>query len=105
MASLKGGQTRAPSSQVADAVQQLGHRITISRRARNMTQADLAAAAGVGLSTVRQLEAGGEGVAIGNLAKVLLGLSLLEHLDAVAEPARDPAVVSFAVQTLSERRR
>lgn len=78
----------------------LGSRIAIARKARALTQADLARLSDVGTSTVASLEAGYHGVSVGNLLKVLKGLDLLAQVDTWLAPSMDPAVVSFATRKL-----
>ena len=81
----------------------LGARAAIARKARALTQADLAQLADVGVSTVASLEAGYHGVSMGNFLKVLKALDLLEHVDEWMTPAQDPAVVAFATRKLQVR--
>ena len=78
----------------------LGSRIAIARKARALTQADLARLSDVGTSTVASLEAGYHGVSIGNFLKVLKALDLLTQVDDWLAPSMDPAVVSFATTRL-----
>ena len=81
----------------------LGSRIAIARKARALTQADLARLSDVGISTVASLEAGYHGVSVGNFLKVLKALDLLAQVDDWLSPALDPAVVSFATRRLAGR--
>ena len=81
----------------------LGARAAIARKARALTQADLAQLADVGVSTVASLEAGYHGVSVGNFLKVLKALDLLEQVDEWRAPARDPSVVSVATKKLAVR--
>lgn len=53
------------------ALMDLGARLALRRRLMSMTQSDLAQQAGVGVSSIVALERGGQGVAIGTLARVL----------------------------------
>ena len=85
------------------AISDLGLRLTLARKVRLLTQADLAGQAGVGISTIAALESGGAGVAVGNLAKVLHALGLLSDIVRLADPTGDPAVVSFAESKLNRR--
>lgn len=78
----------------------LGGRLAQARKSREMTQEDLANVSDVGVSTVRSLEAGADGVSVGNLVKVLRGLGLLEQMDLLLDPARDPEVVNYALRKL-----
>ena len=78
----------------------LGERLVMARKARELTQADLARLANVGISTVASLEGGHDGVAIANLLKVLSALKLLEQAHQLLQPERDPELVRFAQRTL-----
>ena len=89
---------------VEHALVALGSRIAIARKARGLTQADLAQLADVGVSTVASAESGYHGVSTGNFLKVLKGLDLLDEVDKWLDAARDPAVVGFATKTLAGRR-
>lgn len=89
------------SDPVQAAASALGDRLVTARRAREMTQIELAQAADVGVSTVACLEAGRTGVSIGNLLKVLRTLGLLGQVDELLNPARDPEVTAFALKTLN----
>jgi len=79
----------------------LGLRITIARKARALTQAELARLSDVGTSTVASLEAGYHGVSVGNFLKVLKALDLLAQVDNWLAASMDPAVVSFATRKLA----
>lgn len=81
----------------------LGSRIAIARKARALTQADLARLSDLGTSTVASLEAGYHGVSVGNFLKVLKALDLLTQTDGWLSPSIDPAVVSFATSRLGRR--
>ena len=70
------------------------------RRARQLSQRDLAFLAGVGASSIVALEKGHTGVAMGTLARVLDALGLLTEMDHVLVPQRDPALVQHAVRSL-----
>lgn len=68
----------------------LGDRLSRFRLDRNLTQADLAAEAGVHKNTVFRLEAGGS-TQLKNLVRVLRVLGLLDRLeDLVPEPVPSP---------------
>ncbi|CAG9182800.1 hypothetical protein LMG23992_04829 [Cupriavidus laharis] len=81
---------------VKGALERLGKRLIMARKLREMTQEQLASLSDVSPSTLRSLEAGADGVSIGNLLKVLQGLHLLGQLDEVLDPHRDPEAISFA---------
>lgn len=78
----------------------LGERLVMARKARELTQADLAILANVGISTVASLEGGHDGVAIANFLKVLSALKLLDQAHQLLQPERDPEMVRFALRTL-----
>ena len=68
----------------------LGDRLSRFRLDRNLTQADLAAEAGVHKNTVFRLEAGGS-TQLKNIVRVLRVLGLLDRLDTlVPEPVPSP---------------
>lgn len=82
---------------------ELGGRCRVSRKARGLTQEDLAKLADVGLSTIHAIEGGHDGVSMGNFMKVLYALGLLSQFDEILNPARDPQVVEYATRKLSAR--
>lgn len=79
---------------------EMGSRATVVRRARHLTQADLAHLADVGVSTVASIEGGHDGVSIGNLLKVLSALDLISQSDGLFELASDPGLVAFGKERL-----
>lgn len=80
----------------------LGQRVALARRARQLSQRDLAFLAGVGASSIAALEKGHPGVAMGTLARVLDALGLLSELNQLLPPQRDPALVQHAVRALQK---
>ena len=69
---------------------ELGERVARHRLERNLTQEQLAAAAGIGPATLQRLERG-ESVQLTSLIGVLRSLGLLEGLDVLLlEPAPRP---------------
>lgn len=69
---------------------ELGRRVAQTRLERNLSQAELGAAAGVGLATVQRLERG-DSIALTLFVRVLRALDLLKSLDrAVPEPLPSP---------------
>ena len=69
----------------------LGARLAGIRVARNMTQAQLAAEAGLGLRTVQRLEQGAAATHLSGFLRVCRVLGLLDQLDAlIPEPAVSP---------------
>lgn len=85
---------------VERAMLDLGRRIAIARKARGYTQPDLAASAGVGLSTVVGIEGGHPGASIGNVFRLLDVLQLLGQVDSLLDPARDAMVTEAGVTKL-----
>lgn len=88
---------------VRSALDRLGKRIVMARKLREMTQEELAHLADVSLTTLRSLESGADGVAVGNLLKVLQGLGLMEQVEQVLDPRCDPEVLPFAERRLGVR--
>lgn len=82
----------------------LGERIALARRARAMSQRDLAFHAGVGVNSIVALEKGRPGVAIGALARALYALDLLSEFDHLVEPRRDPEITQFATSRLGGKK-
>lgn len=76
-----------------DALRRLGERISLARRARYLTQADLASKAGVSLSTMAAIESGAPTVQIGFYANALYAVDLLAGLDRVAMVSEDEVMV------------
>jgi y4mF family transcriptional regulator len=85
-------------------LQDLGERVALARRARGLTQRDLAHLAGVGASSIVALEKGHPGVALGTLARALDALGLLAEIDELLAPQRDPALTTFATHQLRRPR-
>lgn len=71
-------------------LRELGARIERTRLERDLTQAQVADTASVGLNTLRRLEAG-RGATLTNLVRVLRALDLVDGLDRlVPEPVESP---------------
>ena len=85
-------------------LQDLGERVALARRARGLTQRDLAHLAGVGASSIVALEKGHPGVALGTLARALDAMGLLAEIDELLAPQRDPALTTFATHQLRRPR-
>lgn len=85
-------------------LQNLGERVALARRARGLTQRDLAHLAGVGASSIVALEKGHPGVALGTLARALDALGLQAEIDDLLAPRRDSALTTFATNQLRRPR-
>ncbi len=83
---------------------ELGHRLTRHRLARNWTQAQTAARAGVGQATVQRAERG-ESVQMTSMVKLLRTLELLEGLDAAIPESIDLPIAQLAREQRGARRR
>jgi len=75
--------------EVEDLLTQLGLRVSVARRARGLTQADLAVKAGISLSTLAAMEKGAATVQIGFWLNVLWALDLLPALADMLALGRD----------------
>lgn len=87
-----------------DALVRLAGRINRARRARMLTQADLASKSGVSLSTLSAIESGSPTVQMGFYLGVLFALDVLGGLDKVAVLADDPALVNRLSEDLLPKR-
>ena len=86
-----------------DALLRLGGRISQARRARYLTQADLASKSAVSLSTMAAIESGSPTVQIGFYLGVLFALDALDGLEKVAVLAEDAATVNRLSENLPKR--
>jgi transcriptional regulator with XRE-family HTH domain len=89
--------------QAEDALQRLGQRINVARRARSWTQADLAAKAGVSLSTLAAIESGAPTVQIGFYLSVLHVIDALEGLEHIAVLGTDREAIELLTESLPLR--
>lgn len=67
----------------------MGHLVSVARRSRRWTQADLAAKAGCGLSTVVAVEKGDARVAFQHWLRLLWATDQLPRIDEVLPPELD----------------
>ena len=81
---------------VRSALERLGTRIMMARKLRGLTQEALGHLADVSTSTIRAMEDGAEGVALGNFLKVLQALGLLGQIEKLLDPRDDPETVPYA---------
>lgn len=81
---------------VQHALLRMGERVKVARKARGMTQAQLAQVSCVGVSTVASIEGGFDGVTIGNVLKVLDTMGLLEQAEGMFSHSTDPEVIDYA---------
>ena len=69
----------------------IGGRLAALRLGRNLTQAQLAEQAGLGLRTVQRLELGATATQLSGFIRVCRVLGLVEHFDTlIPEPAASP---------------
>jgi DNA-binding XRE family transcriptional regulator len=87
-----------------DALVRLGERISQARRARMLTQADLAAKSGVSLTTMGAIESGSPTVQIGFYLSALFALDALAGVESVAAAASDEVALSRLSEDLLPRR-
>ncbi len=83
---------------------ELGRRLTRHRLARNWTQAELAAEAGIGQATVQRAERG-ESVQMTSLIKLLRTLELLAGLDVAVPESIDLPIARLEREQRKGRRR
>ena len=70
---------------------EIGNRLARMRLEKNLTQAELARQAGVGLATLQRLESGAVGTQLSGFLRVGRALGLLERLEAfIPEPQESP---------------
>lgn len=82
----------------------IGERLARVRLAKNLTQADLAAQAGLGLRTVQRLELGAAATQLSGFARVCRVLGLLERFETLL-PEEAPSPMEQLKQQGRKRRR
>lgn len=85
---------------VEDSLIDLGERISLARRARRITQPDLAAKAGIGLSTLSAVERGAPTVQIGSVLMVLWALGLEGTFDTLSNLGSDKELAELMADTV-----
>lgn len=95
----------APVAATQDVLVRLGQHIATARMRRDWRQEDLAQKAGIHTNTLRKIESGALGTAMGAYAAVLWALGLLGHLAEVARPDRDAEGETLAAARLGARAR
>jgi transcriptional regulator with XRE-family HTH domain len=83
---------------------QIGERLAAHRLARNLTQAELAEQAGLGLRTVQRLEAGAAATHLSGFLRVCRVLGLLDRPDAPI-PALAPSPMAQLKSARKQRKR
>lgn len=83
----------------------VGELVALARRAREWTQADLAARMGASVNTVVNIEKGRPSVAFGQVVNALWVLDSLDALREAARPEQDPVIQQAAMRRLSRRTR
>lgn len=81
----------------------LGEDLRTARRRRRIAQADLAGRMGVSVGTVKRMEAGDPGVAIGTIAMCLLALGKIERLSGLLPEEADDIGLMVDRQSLPQR--
>lgn len=85
---------------IEDSLADLGERISLARRARRITQPDLAAKAGIGLSTLLAVEKGAPTVQIGSVLMVLWALGLEGTFDQLSSLGSDRELTELMADTI-----
>lgn len=88
---------------VRRALAKLGADIRDARRRRRVPVALLAERASISRTTLGNIERGDAGVGLGNYAKVLFALGLLENLAELADARRDEVGLTLASDALPQR--
>jgi transcriptional regulator with XRE-family HTH domain len=94
---------RALPYAVEDALVSLGKRVSLARRARLMTQKDLAEKAGIGVSTIQAIERGSPSVQIGFTLSTLWALGLEGTFEFFMSVGADHELTSMMADTLPQR--
>ena len=95
--------SKLPSLSARFELRSFGEDIAIARKRRSLTQAHLAAAAGITVPTLRKLERGEPGVSIGAMAMVLLALGVVGGLSCILPPEKDVIGQAITIGSLPAR--
>ena len=82
----------------------LGERLAAQRLSRNLTQRQLSEDAGIGINTLRRLEAG-ENASLDTLLRVMDALGLGDRIETLAPPVDVRPVDRVRLAAATERRR
>ncbi len=88
---------------VRHAIQALGENISMARRRRRQTQADVAARMMVSLPTVRRMEKGDPAVSIAIYYTALWALGLLKDVRGIAKPDDDTSAQLLDLERIPDR--
>ena len=88
---------------VRHAIQALGENISVARRRRRQTQADVAARMMVSLPTVRRMEKGDPSVSIAIYYTALWALGLLKDVRGIAKPDDDTSAQLLDLERIPDR--
>jgi DNA-binding XRE family transcriptional regulator len=102
MASNSAKKAPAPMA-VMDLARQLGERIALARRRRQLTQQDLSSRAGIARATLVKLEQGHPGNSLGSCLAVLWVLGLAGDVALLADPLADREGVTLEAARYGER--
>lgn len=81
----------------------LGKKITLARKARRWTQSDLAAKAGIGLTTMVAIEKGAAKGQFAHWLNVLWALDVLDILEMAARPEDDALALALLEKRIPAR--
>lgn len=92
--------TKAIPSEVEIAIKAFGSNLKVARKRRSQTQRGLARRLMVSATTLRRMEAGDPGIAIGIVATALWSLGLLGDFRNLADPDKDKVGKALDLQRL-----
>jgi len=81
----------------------IGHAISVSRRARKIKQADLAGMAGIGMNTMVSIEKGSPTVQLGFYLQVLDSLGISDILNPLIKLSSDTVAIESMATLLPKR--